>query len=298
LINDAFGHESGDKLLVLAANIISECCSETDLLARIGGDEFVIVLPKMNEIMTEEVIRNINEKAKEEIVEGIPLSISFGYKTKYNKEENIQEIFRDAEDSMYRQKLIEIPSMRSGAIETILATLYEKDRNSELHSRSVSNISEKLAKSIGMNRQEISEIKTAGLLHDIGKIIIPSNIINKVGKLTKDEYETIKTHSEIGFRILSSSSDMRSVSNIVLNHHERWDGLGYPRGIKTEDIPLQSRIISIADAFDAMTSDRTYRETMSKEEALKEIIENSGTQFDPKLVEVFKENFKKIVTES
>ncbi len=295
LINDAFGHKSGDVLLVSAANIMSDFCRENDLLARIGGDEFVIILPNTNETKAEEIINNINKKAKEIKIESISLSISFGYKIKYDGKEDIQEVFRSAEDSMYRQKLIEIPSMRSGAIETILSTLYEKDEKSEIHSRSVSNISERLAKAYGMNRQDVSEVKTAGLLHDIGKIIISEKILKKEGKLTLEEYEIMKTHSEIGFRILNSASNMRGISNVVLNHHEKFDGSGYPRGIKSDEIPIKARIISIADAFDAMISERTYREIISKEEALFEIIRNSGTQFDPKLVDVFKNNFEKIV---
>ena len=297
LINDAFGHKSGDELLISAGNIMSDSCRERDLLARIGGDEFVIVLPNTSENETDVIIKNINEKADEVKVDSISLSISFGYKTKHNKEEDIQEVFRSAEDAMYRQKLIEIPSMRSGAIETILTTLYEKDKNSEIHSRSVSIISERIAKAYGFNSQDVSQVKTAGLLHDIGKIIIPINIINKVGKLTKEEYETIKTHPEIGYRILNSTSDMRDISNVILNHHERWDGNGYPRGIKSDEIPLKSRMISIADAFDAMTSVRTYQKTMSRKEALKEVIDNSGTQFDPELVEVFRLHFDDITND-
>ncbi len=294
LINDAFGHKSGDKILVSAANIMSESCRENDLLARIGGDEFVLVLNNTDEIETEEIIKAINDKAQKIKIESIPLSISFGYKTKRNNNDNIQDIFRAAEDLMYREKLVEIPSMRSGAIETILTTLNEKDKYSEIHSRSVSNISEKIAKKYGLERQEISEIKTAGLLHDIGKIIIQESILKKEGKLTTEEYEIMKTHSEIGFRILNSISNMRNISNIVLNHHERWDGKGYPRGISSNEIPLQSRIIAIADSFDAMISERSYREILSKEEALAEIIKNSGTQFDPRLVAIFRSNFDDI----
>lgn len=297
LINDAFGHNAGDNLLVSASEVIQENCREYDLVARIGGDEFVIVMIKTSEIKAEKIIELIHEKSKLIKIESIELSISFGIKTKHSNSESIQEIYRSAEDLMYREKLLEIPSMRSGAIETILNTLYEKDKNSEIHSRTVSIISEKLAKAYGMSRQEIAEVKTAGLLHDIGKIIIPLPIINKEGKLTQSEYVTIKTHSEIGFRILNSTSNMRSISNIVLCHHERWDGTGYPRGIKGEKIPLMARIISIADAFDAMTSVRTYKNIVTYDQALKEIILCSGSQFDPDLCKVFEENFATISRE-
>ncbi|KFZ26733.1 MAG: Cyclic di-GMP phosphodiesterase response regulator RpfG [Candidatus Izimaplasma bacterium HR2] len=298
LINDAFGHESGDKLLIYASNIITESCKEQDLIARIGGDEFVIVMPNTNEKDAEKIINTINKKSALIKIESLELSISFGYKSKTMEYEVIQDVYRSAEDLMYREKLLKIPSMRSNAIETILNTLYEKDKNSEIHSRSVSLISEKIAIAIGMSRQDIAEVKTAGLLHDIGKIITPLSIINKVGKLSSDEYSIMKNHSEIGFRILNSTQPMRGISNIVLNHHERWDGMGYPRGIKQEEIPIKSRIISIADAFDAMTSERTYRDKISDEEALKEIIDNGGTQFDPKLVKILKEKFKEIISSS
>jgi len=287
LINDAFGHAAGDKLLISAAEIISASCQDNCLVARIGGDEFIVLMIRTDEEAAETIINEINENSKLINIESIQLSISFGYMTKYHKNEDIQDIYRTAEDLMYREKLLEIPSMRSSAIETILSALYEKDKNSELHSRTVSIISEKLAKAYGMNRQDVAEVKTAGLLHDIGKIIIPLEILNKIGKLTDEEYSTMKQHSEIGFRILNSSQNMREISDIVLNHHERWDGKGYPRGIKARDIPIKSRIISIADAFDAMTSVRTYKDIISKDEAIEEIMRCSGTQFDPDLVDVF-----------
>ena len=229
--------------------------------------------------------------------ESIELSISFGISTKNSIDEDVQEVYRSAEDLMYREKLLEIPSMRSGAIEAILTTLYEKDRGSEVHSRSVALYSERIAQLHGLDRQSVQEVKTAGILHDIGKIITPIHILQKQGKLTKEEYEIIKNHSEIGFRILNSTSDMRNISYIILNHHERWDGTGYPRRVRGEDIPLKSRIIAIADAFDAMTSERNYRDIITYKEAVQEIVANSGTQFDPELVTLFKENYLEITKE-
>jgi diguanylate cyclase (GGDEF)-like protein/putative nucleotidyltransferase with HDIG domain len=297
LINDAFGHSVGDKLLIEASKILKANVKKDQLLARIGGDEFVIVLPKTDSKDTSKLIQKIKKQIAKVMINSIQLSISFGYSTITDSSKTVHDIFRNAEDIMYREKLLEIPSMRSSAIETILQTLYEKDTRSEEHSRKVSMISERLAYALDLTMQDVSEVKTAGLLHDIGKIIISSEILLKEGKLTNDEYEIMKTHSEIGFRILNSTQNMRSISNIVLNHHERWDGKGYPRGIKGKDIPLKSRIITVADAYDAMTSKRYYRKTLNKKEALKELIKYKGTQFDETIVDVFETHFDEITSD-
>lgn len=294
LINDAFGHCSGDELLVATARIIETNCKEIGFAARIGGDEFLMLLKNTSSEEADVIIENIKEKAKKTIVQSIALSISFGHSTKSYSNQLIHEVYRVAEDLMYREKLLEIPSMRSNAIETILNTLYEKDEKSEIHSRKVSDLCEQLALKMGLSHQEVSTVKTAGLLHDIGKIIIPTDILTKSGKLTSDEYSVIKNHTEIGFRILNSIPNMREIAIIVLNHHERFDGTGYPRGVVQDDIPFLSRIICVADAFDAMISERTYKKTLTLEEAKNELIRYSGTQFDPKIVSVVIDNIDTI----
>lgn len=295
LVNDAFGHKEGDSLLVSAADIISSLCKDSDVVARMGGDEFIMALPNTTSNEAEILVNKIREKARKVKVNSIELSISFGFSTKHSIKQNLQEIRISAEDKMYREKLNEIPSMRSSAIGTILSTLHEKDKNSETHSKLVSKIAVKIAMKLGMNREKINEIKTAGLLHDIGKIMVPTAIITKKGTLTEEEYDLIKKHPEIGYRILSSSKDLRDISEIILFHHERYDGKGYPNQMSGDEIPIQSRIIAIADAFDAMTSQRPYREPMSKIDALTEIINNAGTQFDPDLADLFVKNFENII---
>lgn len=134
---------------------------------------------------------------------------------------------------------------------------------------------------------EVQELKNVGLLHDIGKIAIDENILNKPEKLSFDEWEEVKRHPEIGYRILSTANGMAEIAEYVLAHHERWDGLGYPKGLKGEELPLQPRIIAIADAYDAMTSSRSYRDALSNKVAIEELKKNAGTQFDPVLVELF-----------
>lgn len=295
LINDAFGHEFGDNLLISAVDIFKYRTSEKDLVARVGGDEFIILMPNTTLSDAENAVMKMIEDSKNYSINAVQLSISYGLGVKINSSEDFQEIYRIAEDAMYRTKLLEVPSMRSDTINAIMKTLYEKDPYSELHSKSVSVLSEQIAKKMKLKFEDINDIKTAAILHDIGKIIIPSDILNRVGKLNEKEFIEMRKHSEIGFRILSSTSELRKLAELVLSHHERWDGTGYPSCLEGEKIPVQSRIIAIADAFDAMTSSRTYRSIISFEEALEELIACSGTQFDPKIVKVFSDHFDDII---
>ncbi|MDQ7092215.1 transporter substrate-binding domain-containing protein [Desulfosporosinus sp. PR] len=287
LINDSFGHAIGDELLINVAEVLRKGCRRDDIIARLGGDEFVILLPKTDTMETEKILKRINALALQEKVGSIEISISFGYETKRYTGEDILELFKKAEDHMYKRKLFEGPSMRGKTIETIIRTLHEKNKREEQHSHRVSALCESMGQALGLPEGEIQELKNVGLLHDIGKIAIDENILNKPGKLTNNEWEEIKRHPEIGYRILSTVNGMSETAEYVLTHHERWDGLGYPRGLKGEELPLQSRIIAIADAYDAMTSARSYREALPDAVAVAELRKNAGIQFDPDLVKLF-----------
>lgn len=140
---------------------------------------------------------------------------------------------------------------------------------------------------MGFDKSAVDHICIAGLIHDIGKIGIDEKILNKPGSLSVDERKDIERHPEIGWRLLSSTNEFSELARFVLSHHEKWDGSGYPHGIKGKEIPLESRIISVADAYDAMTSERSYRKGMCKEQAIKELMKCSGTQFDSEIVDVF-----------
>ncbi|AQR94295.1 HD domain-containing phosphohydrolase [Clostridium saccharoperbutylacetonicum] len=287
LINDSFGHVVGDELIRKTAQIIKKGCRPQDIIVRLGGDEFVILMPKTDNDEAERIIKNINNLAKEEKIQNIDLSISFGYETKHNVKEDIQDIFRKAEDYMYKRKLFESSNMRGKTVSTIINTLNEKNRNEEQHSVRVSQLCEAMGMRLKLPETRVQELKTAGLLHDIGKVAIAESILNKTGKLTVEEYNEIKRHPEIGFRILSTVNELSDIAEYILSHHERWDGSGYPKGIKGEEIPMEARIISIADTYDAITSDRSYRKALTKEFAIEELKRNSGSQFDPKLVNLF-----------
>ncbi|MDO0824844.1 PocR ligand-binding domain-containing protein [Desulfosporosinus nitroreducens] len=289
LLNDAFGHNKGDELLKKAARAIQSACRTDDIVARWGGDEFVILLPKTNKEDAEGIVKRIREQYSNILVNAIGVSISFGWETKTKTDEDIIKVLKSAEDAMYKHKIIENEGMRGNTINTIINTLHEKNPREEQHSKRVSQICQDIGSAIGLSEIEVSRLKVVGLLHDIGKIAIEEHILNKPGKLTKNEWDQIKRHPDIGYRILSSSYEMLELADCILAHHERWDGKGYPKGLKGEAIPRVSRIIALADSYDAMISERPYRIALSDEQALQEILKNSGTQFDPEIARVFAE---------
>ena len=207
--------------------------------------------------------------------------------------QDLQEVFKDAENQMYRNKLLVSHSLRSKTIDLIMHTLYENNHREMQHSLRVSELCGALAVAFKLEQEEIRQIKIAGLMHDIGKIGIPEQILNSTNSLTAVEKDEIKRHSEIGYRILSSVSEFSEIASYVLEHQERWDGTGYPRGLQGVQISLPARIIAIADAFDAMTRKRAYGKSLDRLASIAEMQRCSGTQFDPELVEVFLEKVLK-----
>lgn len=286
-INDAFGHQIGDQYLIGVAEILKQSFTKKATILRLGGDEFLIVCRNTSEDEIKSFIRRANKIAEKYLVQDIRLSISTGFAMRYDMNMSIELLLKKAEDQMYQKKMLESPSLRRRTIDIILNTLHEKNNREEEHSHRVSRLARILGTAIELEEDKIKELEVTGLLHDIGKIAIDESILNKAGALTEEEYAFVKKHSDIGYTILSTAPEMIEIAKYVLYHHERWDGKGYPMGIKGEDIPIQSRVITIVDAFDAMTSERTYRKAMQPEQAIEELIKHAGTQFDPQLVEMF-----------
>jgi diguanylate cyclase (GGDEF)-like protein len=291
IINDSLGHSEGDKLLITISKIIEKCCRPGDIIARMGGDEFNILLPNTKSDEAMEVIHRINRECEEynRKISGdlYHLSISLGYSTRDTLVETIENTQKIAEDFMYKRKLLEGRSFHSSIISSIRMALYEKSHETEQHALRLIKLSKEVGNAIGLTNQQFDELELFSTLHDIGKIGIDNQILNKPGKLTDEEWVKMKKHSEIGYRIAMASPELMSIAYYILTHHERWDGSGYPQGLVGENIPLLSRILALADAYDAMTEDRPYRKGMLKEAAIEEIIRNAGTQFDPVLSSIF-----------
>ena len=294
LINDAFGRREGDRLLRLSARLIQASLREGDYAARVGGDEFAIILPNTSAEEAEELLKGIRKSiAKEKVADSIHTSITFGFETVDENVGDVNEAIRRAENDLARRKMFDSPNIRGKAIGAIINTLHEKNKREELHSHRVSLLCERLAAALDFDELQVKEMRTLGLMHDIGKIAIPESILNKEGKLDESEWMEMRRHPEIGYRILGSVSEMAEFADYVLAHHERPDGKGYPKGLKGTRIPLQSKIIAIADAYDAMTSERPYRSTFSEQQAIEELHRCAGTQFDPYLSQVFVEKVLK-----
>jgi diguanylate cyclase (GGDEF)-like protein len=287
MMNDTYGHEKGDELLIKVAGILKQCFRKSDIISRWGGDEFIILLPLTDCIRAEEIVRRVEQACRQFSSEDMPISIALGISTKVKEDENIVEVLKAAEDKMYRNKTTDEKRMHRSMIFSLEKSLDKKDYETEEHIERMGDLALLLGKDLNLPEDKLNDLAMLAALHDIGKIAVADSIILKPGKLTPEEWELVKKHPEIGYRIVKSSTDLAAIADAILTHHENWDGSGYPEGLKGEEIPLVSRIISIVDSYDAMTNDRPYRKAFAKEQAIAEIRRCSGTKYDPKLVEVF-----------
>lgn len=287
LTNDVFGHEMGDELLKNATHLIQSHTQEDHIVARWGGDEFVIFMPKTTKDQAEAIMEKIKTSSLNIGKNILNSSISLGYAIKSGMQYNLDEALRVAEENMYHHKLLEGKSYRNSILNTLLVSLFENSNETEAHSQRLEVYSQAIGRKLGLSARELNDLSLLALLHDIGKIGVDSHILKKSGPLTDEEWVTMKTHPEVGYRVAKAIPELSSVANLILSHHEKWDGTGYPNNIIGHSIPLPCRILAVADAYDAMTSDRSYRKALSHDEAMKEIFRNSNTQFDPDIVEIF-----------
>lgn len=292
LVNDTFGHVEGDELLIQIANVLKKVCKKGSSIFRWGGDEFVILIPKSGDLACEKTIAAIKKESSKRKHNSIELSMSMGFSIIENIGDDIDNLLKQAEEKVYKHKLLEQKSIFSGAINSLQESLEAKSFETKEHTQRMTKLVKQLGAKMNLSSALLDELEIATRLHDIGKIGIREEILLKPSRLTNEEYDIIKTHTEKGYRIVMASSGLESVAKTVLTHHERWDGNGYPLGLSKKEIPLTARIISVVDAFDAMTNNRIYRNALTKEDALNEIRRQQGKQFDPEISDIFLEMIK------
>lgn len=294
-VNDSFGHQSGDLIIQMASQVLSRECRADDIIARTGGDEFIILLPKTSAEGADAIVKRIQQAVVEQQVMGIKLSgmklsIAFGSATKDNETQNVLQILKISEEAMYLEKAYSSSSKRSAVFKTILDALRMKSPREEAHSKRVGLICADIAAAYGLTGDKVNELRIAGELHDIGKLAVDEIVLNKSGTLTDAETDQIKSHPETGYRILGTTSEYISIAEHIRSHHERWDGTGYPKGEKGSDIPWNARVIALADSYDAMTYWPSQTAARSAADTAADIKRNAGTQFDPEMARFFVEN--------
>jgi HD-GYP domain-containing protein (c-di-GMP phosphodiesterase class II) len=200
---------------------------------------------------------------------------------------NLKDVFKEADNNMYRKKLSRTQSVRSTIIKTLINTLKARNFTTEKHVIRLEKLLISLAALIGLSESTKSDLSLLAKFHDIGKVGISDSILFKKGPLVSEEWTEMRRHCEIGYRIALSASDLVPIADWILKHHEWWDGTGYPLGIKGEEIPMECRLLAIAEAYEALTSVRPYRNALSHAEAVAELMSHSRTHFDPRLLEKF-----------
>ena len=294
VINDIYGHSRGDMLLRNIADILKESFRKEDIISRWGGDEFISILPKTSVKDAESIIKRIKELCEEKSTTEMPLSISLGISTKKSSSKNIDDILKEAEDKMYKSKIAESTPIQESLIRSLRGGLKKGDYRTYTRIKKMEDYAVLIGKRLNLSSIKLEELKLLMNLHNIGKLALADEIMTKKGRMTAEEWKIIKKIPEIGYHIAESSTKLKPIAESILTYHEWYNGQGYPRGIKGEEIPVLSRISFLINAYDAMTSDRPYRNKMTEEEAKKEIKKFSGIQFDPKIVDAFFELLEEV----
>lgn len=289
--NESLGYDEEDKLSNLSAEILKNCCRKAEILAAMVGRSFTVLLPKTSDLEADQILtqiilsfQGIRNSDGNDLVS---IGISGGCATKNSPEESIDTIIKSAIENMNQHKLLQNREQCNSVIHFIATVMHEKSRETEEHSRRLIDLAQAIGTEMNLSNHQMNKLELLSIVHDIGKFVISDTVLTKPYALTADENKVIHEHTEIGYRMALSYEELKPIAYDILCHHEFWDGNGYPHGLKAREIPLLSRIVSILDAYDAMTNNRAYRKAMKKDEAVNEIKKFSGTQFDPEIAALF-----------
>ncbi|HHV11440.1 MAG TPA: diguanylate cyclase [Clostridiales bacterium] len=286
LVNDVFGHATGDNLIRRAGNILKKSCRTSDIIARVGGDEFIVLLPNTEAAAAQQIVDRIKLELMKETVNEVQCSMALGFDTKISTYQDIEKVMVNAEGEMYKEKFNLRKGFAQDTISSLIRSLQKKSIKEKDHSEIVAKLCSDIGKAMGLPEDEVKKLSEAGYLHDIGKVALDEAILSK-DELNEHEKQQMRLHPVIGYRILNLFDATLDLAPGIYGHHEKWDGSGYPKGLKGQEIPMISRIISLVESYER----RLARHGQPDEEAItsifKELRAEAGTVFDPELVELF-----------
>lgn len=285
LVNDFLGHDAGDSLLKSAANVLKMCFREDDIIARIGGDEFAVLIKRANEKMLQRACERIKDALARTSRDNnqIPLSLSVGYASRVDTTKSIGDIFKEADNNMYREKVLASQNVRSRIARVLMRILQKRDLYKGGQEYRLERIVANLGLALELNGERINDLTLLAQLHNYGKIEVGPEILLKEGLYTDEEFILIQKHCEAGKRITNLFPELSKQADWIFKHHEFWDGTGYPQGIKGEEIPLESRVLAVADMYDVLTNQELNPNPLSPGEALEYIRERVGSKYDPQV---------------
>jgi diguanylate cyclase (GGDEF)-like protein/putative nucleotidyltransferase with HDIG domain len=304
-INDEFGHHLGDAALVDFANLMTRCARPKDTVARLGGDEFAIIMPNTDPRGASALASRLWQELDSNPIHRTPdadiyLGVSIGVSSFPLNGNDPQALVHWADADLYANKLArkgiakgffgrDGSQFASGVVGVLCAALDIRDNLTHRHSQRVARMAVAMGRWLGLSDAHLTQLTNAAVLHDIGKIGVADSVLSKPADLDESEWKEIRRHPELGYELLRGFDFLKEAAEIVVAHHERYDGAGYPRGLAGDEIPFAARIFAVIDAFDAMTSRRPYREPLSPDQAFEELLRNAGTQFDERVVKTFVE---------
>lgn len=287
LINNQYGTEYGDAVMKQLAYFVTMHAGEDAYIAKLEGGDILAVLEETTHNEAVEICEDIKKDLEGFYGRDVLIHLEYGVAVKEDAVTTMEQILGEAKSSMQNKKMLRDNSMSSSLVDSLKQTLSESDYETEEHVERTREMSSRLGKALNLSDTDIGKLELLAIMHDIGKVAIPHQVLLKKGKLSDEEFEIMKQHTIKGYRIANASPELSGIADCILSHHEKWDGTGYPNKLKGEDIPLLARIISAVDSHDVMVHDRPYHRAMPEEDAIKELRRCAGTQFDPHIIEVF-----------